>query len=51
LQKKIELLQDKNKLKAMSKNAINYINEKYSPKYVASKLSMLYKTLISKYET
>jgi glycosyltransferase involved in cell wall biosynthesis len=50
-EKTIELLQDKNKLKVMSKNAINYINEKYSPKYVASKLLMLYKTLISKYET
>jgi len=44
-EKTIELLQDKNKLKAMSKNAIDYIDEKYSPKYVASKLQMLYKTL------
>jgi glycosyltransferase involved in cell wall biosynthesis len=50
-EKTIELLQDKNKLKVMSKNAIDYINEKYSPKYVASKLSTLYRSLISNYET
>jgi hypothetical protein len=31
----------------MSKNAIKYINDNYSPKYVASKLLKLYKYLIS----
>ena len=45
-EKVIELLQDKNKLKNMSKNAIKYINDKYSPKYVFSKLLKLYKYLI-----
>jgi glycosyltransferase involved in cell wall biosynthesis len=46
-EKTIELLQDNNKLKNMSKNAIKYINDNYSPKYVASKLLRLYKYLIS----
>jgi glycosyltransferase involved in cell wall biosynthesis len=45
-EKAIELLQDKNKLKNMSKNAIKYINDNYSPKYVSSKLLKLYKYLI-----
>jgi glycosyltransferase involved in cell wall biosynthesis len=45
-EKAIELLQDKNRLKNMSKNAIKYINDNYSPKYVASKLLKLYKYLI-----
>jgi glycosyltransferase involved in cell wall biosynthesis len=45
-EKTIELLQDKNRLKNMSKNAIKYINDNYSSKYVASKLLKLYKYLI-----
>jgi len=42
----IELLQDNNKLKTMSKNAIKYIINNYSPDHIALKLLALYKLLI-----
>jgi glycosyltransferase involved in cell wall biosynthesis len=46
-EKTIELLQDKNELKSMHRNAIKYINENYFPTIVSNKLVKVYQQLFN----